>query len=225
MSAENQSKQGYAEAVKSYKRDSTSSEVPHRDPELSSHVTSGEKKNPSNSESEVVKQSSKEKNKGEWILVESLKRKKIKPLVGARQEQSSLCGVPSKKRDSWDLYIGNLQMNTTELQITSYMKSSGVDVVKCLMLSSKKEGTKSARITIPSESKTVVFDSSFWPENVKVRSWVSFPISAVSDRVVAVQLLTSLGTVLVIAVYMPVDYGDAEQWMTTLLNLVTSVGC
>ena len=51
---------------------------------------------------------------------------------------------------------------------------------------------------------------------------VVFPTSTVSDRVVAVQLLTSVGTVLVIAVYMPVML---EQWMTTLLNLVTSVGC
>ena len=36
-----------------------------------------------------------------------------------------------------------------------------------------------------------------------------FPIETISDRMVAVKVRTSLGVILMIALYMPVDYGDS----------------
>ena len=42
-----------------------------------------------------------------WILVDNLRRRKIKPILGNRKDdESSLRGVETRKRDTWDIYVG-----------------------------------------------------------------------------------------------------------------------
>ena len=54
---------------------------------------------------------------GKWILVDHLKRRNIKALVGSNKEQSCLEGAERKQRDTWDLYVGNLKENVTVEQV------------------------------------------------------------------------------------------------------------
>ena len=43
------------------------------------------------------------------------------------------------------------------------------------MLKSKIYGTNSAKIKVVIQDKDKIMDTSFWPENVRVRSWVFKP--------------------------------------------------
>ena len=113
---------------------------------------------------------------GEWTLVESLRRRKIKSVVGNKKdEEISLKGVGIRKRYTWDLYVGNLEETVSEVQIIEYLKKQNVQVRKCVVLQAKERGTKSARITIPLEDKERALMPEFWPEFIRVRSWVIRP--------------------------------------------------
>ena len=48
----------------------------------------------------------KHKKKDQWVLVENLKHRQVKSLVGSKTNESSPVSVELKK-DTWDLYVGN----------------------------------------------------------------------------------------------------------------------
>ena len=73
------------------------------------------------------------------------------------------------------VYVGNLVDSVTETHVVEYTKRNGVEVRSCYMLKSKIYGTNSARIKVAIQDKDKILDSSFWPENVRVRSWVFKP--------------------------------------------------
>ena len=116
-----------------------------------------------------------DRSKGTWTLAGSLKRRKVTALVGAKKETGRLMGVERKARDTWDVYVGNLVDSVTETHVVEYTKRNGVEVRSCYMLKSKIYGTNSARIKVAIQDKDKILDSRFWPENVRVRSWVFKP--------------------------------------------------
>ena len=50
--------------------------------------------------------------------------------MGSSKEVSSRAGV-ERRRDTWDIYVGNLDEDVTELQIVKYLKD-GVWMGKCV---------------------------------------------------------------------------------------------
>ena len=111
-----------------------------------------------------------------WILVDNLRRRKIKPILGNRKDdESSLRGVETRKRDTWNIYVGNLVEGVSETQVLDYLKGRSIDVKKCHLLSSKVRGTCSARVSVSLEHKDKVLDPDSWPEHVRVRSWIIRP--------------------------------------------------
>ena len=118
-------------------------------------------------------------SKEEWSLVDNLRRRKLKPIVGVKKDsESCLKGVESRRKSTWDIYVGNLEESVSESQIVDFLKDQSVVVEKCLLLPSKIRGTKCARITVPLEHRDTVLVPEFWPEFVRVRSWVIRPHSS-----------------------------------------------
>ena len=64
------------------------------------------------------------------------------------------------------------------------MKAKAVDTKMCYLLSSRIQGTKSARVRVSLECKEKVLDPGFWPQHVRVRSWLIRPrwANGVSSR-------------------------------------------
>ena len=116
-----------------------------------------------------------EKVRDKWTLVESLKRRKVTSVVGSRKDGGSLIGVERKVKDTWDLYVGNIAENVGEEVIADYLRKNGVEPRACYMFSSKVRGTKSARIRVSMEDKERTLMPEFWPEFVRVRSWIIRP--------------------------------------------------
>jgi hypothetical protein len=81
------------------------------------------------------------------------------------------------KRDFWDIFISNLDMNTTEDDIKTYLseKSTEVTVKDVYFMSSKQANTKSAKIRFSLNDKDMVQEDSFWPLHIKHRDWVVKP--------------------------------------------------
>ena len=134
---------------------------------------------------DVVKSSSKSSQgsarNDKWILVDRLRRRNIKPIVGNRMDvESGLRGVEARKRDTWDIYVGNL-VGVSETQLLDYLKSQSIEVKKCHLLSSKVRGTCSARLRVSIEHKEKALDPDCWPEHIGVRSWIMRPRWAAED--------------------------------------------
>ena len=111
----------------------------------------------------------------EWTLMSRLKRRKIETLQGKKDTPNlNLRGVETKK-DSWDIYVGNLTEGSSRQTIQEYILEGGVTALQIYMLQSTIKGTVSARVRIPLEDRDKVLNSEFWPRFVKVRSWVFRP--------------------------------------------------
>ena len=65
-------------------------------------------------------------------LVERLRRRKIKHVIGYKKhdDESSLRGVEVKRKDTWDIYVGNMDVNVSESQIVEYLKNKEISVRK-----------------------------------------------------------------------------------------------
>ena len=50
------------------------------------------------------------------------------------------------------------------------------------LLPSRIRGTRSARVRVPLEFKNIVLESNFWPEHIRVRSWVCQPKMSVPEN-------------------------------------------
>ena len=152
---------GYADAVKSSSRQGVELQTGKSFESQSGHTSDVvKKKKPGEIQDED----------GRWVLVERLKKRKLKAVVGSNKEQSCLSGVEMKRRDTWDIYVGNLKDDVTDTQIMEYLGAKEVVGKACYLLSSKIYGTKSARVRVDIESKDRVLESNFWPEHVRVRS-------------------------------------------------------
>ena len=67
---------------------------------------------------DVVKRNSNNTdNDQERSIVERLRRRNIKAVVSSNKEVSSLVGVERRRRDTSDIYVGNLKKEVTELRI------------------------------------------------------------------------------------------------------------
>ena len=51
--------------------------------------------------------------------------------MGSNKEVSSLAGVERRRPDTWDIYVGNLKEDVTELRIVEYLKDKGVEGKMC----------------------------------------------------------------------------------------------
>ena len=71
--------------------------------------------------------------------------------------------------------MGSLADDTTKLEIEGFLGENGVDVMQCWLLGSKIQSSLSARVRIPIQDREKVLDEEFWPEGVRVRSWVMKP--------------------------------------------------
>ena len=108
--------------------------------------------------------------------MENLRRRRIKPVIGNKNSiEERLKGVETKRKDTWDLYVGNVDVDVTKSQIVDYLKKQEISDRKCILLTSKVQGTKSARVTISLEDKDRALRPELWPEFVRVRSWVIKP--------------------------------------------------
>ena len=120
-----------------------------------------------------------EHNHGEWTLVESLLRRKIKTLLGNKDqsgsEQHRIRVATVRSRDFWDIYLGCLAEDITKGEIESFLNENNVKMLDCWILKSKIYNSVSARVRIPLDMKDNILSADFWPKGIKVRSWVMKP--------------------------------------------------
>ena len=120
---------------------------------------------------ESKKQEHKKKISGSYLEVEA---SSDKSLVGSKTNESSLVGVELKK-DTWDLYVANLQEDVCENDIENFLKGNSIDMRLCYLLPSKGKGTTSAQVRISLRDKDKVLTPSFRPLQVRVCLWVMKP--------------------------------------------------
>ena len=66
-------------------------------------------------------------NDQEWRLVERIRRRNSKAVVGSNKKMSSLVGVERRRQNTLDITVENLKKDVTELQIVEYSKDKGVE--------------------------------------------------------------------------------------------------
>ena len=96
------------------------------------------------------------------------------PVVRVRGAASSsrIKAVPRKKITS--AFVGRLDLETNETDITSMLDEAGVVVVKCFKLKPKPGSswdTAAFYMSCGAEDQDKLFDSSIWPDGTELRDW------------------------------------------------------
>ena len=109
-------------------------------------------------------------NKNDWILVER-KRRNIVPAVGTGAA-TGLEGVPSVKRDHWDIALQRLNASTTtELNVKSHLEERNIEVKEVHLFPSKRKGSVTARVRVALKDKQSALNPSNFGPFIQVSSW------------------------------------------------------
>ena len=74
-------------------------------------------------------------------------------------------------------FVGRLDIDTTEEDLTKYKTSEGMKGIVCKKLKAKNGHTfktASFRVTCSPESQDLFFNESCWPEGAELRDWIFY---------------------------------------------------
>lgn len=80
-------------------------------------------------------------------------------------------GVERKRKRNKSFFLSGIDENVKECQIYSYMAERNVIPTKILMFQSKRKGTVSAKILVPSNCSSQILSEHFWPEFIHCKLW------------------------------------------------------
>ena len=80
-------------------------------------------------------------------------------------------GVDRKRERNKSFFLSGIDENVKECQIYSYMAERKVAPIKILMFQSKRKGTASAKIIVPSNCSSQILSTHFWPRFVSCKLW------------------------------------------------------
>ena len=72
-----------------------------------------------------------------------------------------------------NLFLTGIAENVKEYQIQSYLEDRDVTPTRITLFQSKRKGTISAKVNIPSASLPLVQHEHFWPKFVTCKTWRS----------------------------------------------------
>lgn len=82
-------------------------------------------------------------------------------------------GVKRKRRPKCkQFFLSGIAETVNKDQIFSYLATKGITLTNIFTFQSKRRGTISAKISIPSVSSSRVLEKNFWPEHVLCKPWL-----------------------------------------------------
>ena len=81
-------------------------------------------------------------------------------------------GVDRKRRRHKKFFLSGIAENVKESQIYSYLSQRGIIPSVISIFKSKRRGTISAKIHVPSASSSIVLKKDFWPKFVCCKAWI-----------------------------------------------------
>ena len=100
-------------------------------------------------------------------------------------------GVERKRKRNKSFFLSGIDENVKECQIYSYMTERNVVPIKISMFQSKRKGTASAKILVPSNCSSQILSTHFWPRFIHCKLWQR---KEIRDRTCNEQKLTQSGT-------------------------------
>ena len=79
--------------------------------------------------------------------------------------------IAVRKRHNVSYFVGNIDPDVTENEIYDHFKQNKVHLTHVRMFHGKKGS--SAKINVPEEHEHMIQDSTFWPDGIVFRKWVS----------------------------------------------------
>ena len=83
-------------------------------------------------------------------------------------------GVAPFVKNYIEISISRLKDSVTSDKVKSHLHKHGIEVRDVFILSSKINGTKSAKVRVAIEHKERVKSPDIWPEHCRVANWVNF---------------------------------------------------
>jgi hypothetical protein len=91
--------------------------------------------------------------------------------------QANIKAVPRKPpRNLLKAFVGRLDIDTTEEDLTQFLRGKGLDVVHCRRLKppgGKTFSTAAFYVACTEECRDTFYDESIWPEGAELRDWYS----------------------------------------------------
>ncbi len=82
-------------------------------------------------------------------------------------------GVERKRNKTRQLFLTGIAENVKEEQIQSYLKNRNINPTRITIFQSRRKGTISAKVNIPSAALSSVQQEYFWPKFVTCKPWRS----------------------------------------------------
>ena len=80
-------------------------------------------------------------------------------------------GVERKRKRNKSFFLSGIEENVKKSQVYSYMVDRHIVPIKISLFKSKRKGTVSARILIPSNCSEKVLSKNFWPKFIHCKLW------------------------------------------------------
>ena len=114
-------------------------------------------------------------SRANWTLAKARNKRKIVPVIGRAERigDDDLEGVAPVKNYA-ELSISRLKDSVTSDKVKSHLHKHGIEVRDVFILSSKINGTKSAKVRVAVEQKERAKSPDIWPQHCRVADWVNF---------------------------------------------------
>ena len=96
---------------------------------------------------------------------------KLNKLSNGLSSDDSFIGVERKRKRNKSFFLSGIDENVKECQIYSYMAERNVAPTKILMFQSRRKGTASAKIIVPSNCSSQILSTHFLPRFVCCKLW------------------------------------------------------
>ena len=115
-------------------------------------------------------------SRANWTLAKARNKKRIIPVIGRAERigDDDLEGVAPNVKNYAELSISRLSVSTTSDKVKSHLHKHGIEVRDVFILSSKINGTKSAKVRVAIEQRDRAKSPDIWPQHCRVADWVNF---------------------------------------------------
>ena len=96
----------------------------------------------------------------------------LKSWLYRRSKADGFIGVDRKRRRHKKFFLLGIAENVKESQINSYLSQRGIIPSVISIFKSKRRGTISTKIHVPSASSSIVLKKDFWPKFVCCKAWI-----------------------------------------------------
>lgn len=86
-------------------------------------------------------------------------------------DSDGFIGVERKRRKTRKFFLTGIAENVNENQILSYLNDRNIVPTYISIFPSRRRGTLSSRIHVPSAASSLVLDDNFWPKFVVCKPW------------------------------------------------------